>query len=321
IIDKLLNNNVGVEINALNKNGLTALDILSTQGLKDFEDNEIEDRLRYAGGLSARELVPAATGDVSQTIVITTVRSSNVTSECDTPMKGKYEGCDDWLKNKQNALLVVVVLIATMAFQAGFSPPGGVWQDDSRLNSSTDPGMFLYYAQGIPGFNSIDSDFLNLLKNNDQIKLNQFEPVPNDGLVLEDEWTSIISNYTGFYPHLVRYAGTSILAYKSNTMFSIYVICNTVGFLASLCIILLLVTGLAFKRRVHVWILMVIMWTTITCVAVSYLIAVLSMMPPFTIGPQIFDWMLGGWLVFVAIVLLLHILWFLSRYLKKLKTT
>ncbi|KAI3893172.1 hypothetical protein MKX03_020197 [Papaver bracteatum] len=253
----------GVQINALNKNGFTALDhILTNPSLNEFEDKEIEDRLRYAGGLSAREHLPTNPEDGSETIVITTVSSSNVGSiVTDNPMKGKYEGCEDWLREKQNVLIVVVVLIATMAFQAGFSPPG------------------------------------------------------------EDEWTSIISNYTGFYPYLIRYAGTSILAYKSPIIFGIYIVSNTVGFLASLSIILLLLSGLAFKRRIIVWILMVIMWTTITCVAVSYLVAIFSMIPPFTIGQQIFNWMLGGWLVFVAFIFLLHILWFFSWYFKKLGST
>ncbi|KAI3959421.1 hypothetical protein MKW98_019011 [Papaver atlanticum] len=326
MIGHLLNNNLGVDINALNKNGFTALDILITQSLKEFEDKEIEAQLRYAGALSAVEQVRTTTEDDGETILITTVRSSNVgsnvTSEYDTsPMKVKYEGREDWLTDKQNVLIVVVVLIATMAFQAGFSPPGGVWQEDSKLNSSTDPDIFLYYAQKTLSFDYIDSTLLNLLKSSNNTKMNQFGPVPDDGLVLEDEWTSIISNYTGFYPYLIRYAGTSILAYKSPMIFGIYIISNTVGLLASLSIILLLLTGLAFKRKIIVWILMVIMWTTITCVAVSYLIAIFSMIPPFNIGNQIFNWMLGGWLVFVAFIFLLHILWFFSWYFKKLGST
>ncbi|KAI3969146.1 hypothetical protein MKW92_029445 [Papaver armeniacum] len=140
-------------LNALNKNGFTAVDILTTQCLKDFEDKEIEDLLRYAGGLSgAREQVATAE-DGSQTIVITTEQSpnagSNVISEYDTLMRSHDEGYDDWLTNKQNVVIVVVALIATMTFQAGFSPPGGVWQDDSTLNSRTDPDIFLYYVNKV----------------------------------------------------------------------------------------------------------------------------------------------------------------------------
>ncbi|XP_057248666.1 uncharacterized protein LOC130590385 [Beta vulgaris subsp. vulgaris] len=36
----------------------------------------------------------------------------------------------DWLDKQRTALMVVSSLIATMAFQAGINPPGGVWQDD-----------------------------------------------------------------------------------------------------------------------------------------------------------------------------------------------
>ncbi|KAL3500823.1 hypothetical protein ACH5RR_039916 [Cinchona calisaya] len=37
---------------------------------------------------------------------------------------------EEWIENRRNAIMVVASLIATMAFQAGISPPGGVWQDD-----------------------------------------------------------------------------------------------------------------------------------------------------------------------------------------------
>uniref|UniRef100_A0A803NBY3 PGG domain-containing protein n=1 Tax=Chenopodium quinoa TaxID=63459 RepID=A0A803NBY3_CHEQI len=37
----------------------------------------------------------------------------------------------DWLDKQRTALMVVSSLIATMAFQAGINPPGGVWQDNN----------------------------------------------------------------------------------------------------------------------------------------------------------------------------------------------
>uniref|UniRef100_A0A803NCN3 PGG domain-containing protein n=1 Tax=Chenopodium quinoa TaxID=63459 RepID=A0A803NCN3_CHEQI len=41
----------------------------------------------------------------------------------------------DWLEKQRNALMVVASLIATMAFQTGVNPPGGVWQEDDNENN------------------------------------------------------------------------------------------------------------------------------------------------------------------------------------------
>lgn len=58
------------------------------------------------------------------------------------------------LKSMSDITMVVVVLIATMAFQAAVSPPGGVWQDDSSLYragkavmASTHPKMYKHFVR------------------------------------------------------------------------------------------------------------------------------------------------------------------------------
>ncbi|KAL3500528.1 hypothetical protein ACH5RR_039621 [Cinchona calisaya] len=38
----------------------------------------------------------------------------------------------EWVKKFKDAIMVVASLITIMAFQAGISPPGGVWQDDLK---------------------------------------------------------------------------------------------------------------------------------------------------------------------------------------------
>ncbi|KAH7837123.1 hypothetical protein Vadar_009938 [Vaccinium darrowii] len=37
-----------------------------------------------------------------------------------------------WITEQRNALIIVAVLLATIAFQAGVTPPGGVWAEDSK---------------------------------------------------------------------------------------------------------------------------------------------------------------------------------------------
>ncbi|XP_058193231.1 ankyrin repeat-containing protein At2g01680-like isoform X2 [Rhododendron vialii] len=62
------------------------------------------------------------------------------------------------IAEKKNGIIVAAVLMATLAFQAGVTPPGGVWQDDSEGHKSGEavmaynhPFLFWYFS----GFNII----------------------------------------------------------------------------------------------------------------------------------------------------------------------
>ncbi|PIN07438.1 hypothetical protein CDL12_19992 [Handroanthus impetiginosus] len=50
------------------------------------------------------------------------------------PKKHKHT---DWLSRKRNALMIVASLLASVAFQARLSPPGGVWQNDFSGNANS----------------------------------------------------------------------------------------------------------------------------------------------------------------------------------------
>ncbi|CAL5358672.1 unnamed protein product [Camellia sinensis] len=90
-----------IDVNAKNINGYTALDILA-QSRRGVQDWDIQNSLKQAGALKAAD----------------------------------NQG--EWLAKKRDALMVVASLLATIAFQAGVSPPGGVWQNDSP-EGSLDP--------------------------------------------------------------------------------------------------------------------------------------------------------------------------------------
>ncbi|XP_027083955.1 uncharacterized protein [Coffea arabica] len=94
--------NAGVEVNIKNANGKTALDLLFGQGVT--KSSEISSCLQEAGAMKAKE-----------------IRS---------PIDDRKLKQLEWFEKSREAIMVVAILIATMAFQAGISPPGGVWQDD-----------------------------------------------------------------------------------------------------------------------------------------------------------------------------------------------
>ncbi|KAL0323726.1 UNVERIFIED_CONTAM: hypothetical protein Scaly_2339700 [Sesamum calycinum] len=131
----------------------------------------------------------------------------------------KIQQPEKWLTKKRDAIMVVAILIATMAFQAGVTPAGGVWQEDLIQDSNGNPVT---------------------------------------------------------YPH---WAGEAIMARNHPKYYKSFMRANTVAFVSSLSTILLLISGLPFRRKLFLWILMIIMWLTITSIAVTYAISALVVTP------------------------------------------
>ncbi|XP_060190224.1 ankyrin repeat-containing protein ITN1-like isoform X1 [Lycium barbarum] len=137
----LLKNNQ-IDVNAMDANGNTALDILA-QSRRDMNDLSIGECLREAGGLRAK--------DISVSIIQNSTKISNDTGGnnhsqvSSTPaylgenQAKKPPSKGDWLSKKRETIMVVASLIATMAFQAGVNPPGGVWQENGKLNDQGIP--------------------------------------------------------------------------------------------------------------------------------------------------------------------------------------
>uniref|UniRef100_A0A5B7AXJ0 PGG domain-containing protein n=1 Tax=Davidia involucrata TaxID=16924 RepID=A0A5B7AXJ0_DAVIN len=248
----------GVEVNTLNANGSTALDIL-THSPRDLRDMEIEDSLRGAGALSVKDLHLITNDWVPSKVRQITKRLTSQQRSLKKPVvKHKHT---DWLGRKRSALMVVTSLIATVAFQAGLTPPGGIWQD----NYEGDP-------------------------NNPKDK-----------------------------SHTV---GTSVMASTEPIEYGQFMIFNTIAFLASLSIILLLVSGLPLKRRRWMWIQMVAMWIAITAQVVTYFIALRHMSPKDTnvqgMLREVTEISVLTWLTLMAVVFIGNVvrmnLWILRKY-------
>ncbi|XP_026445287.1 transient receptor potential cation channel subfamily A member 1-like [Papaver somniferum] len=328
----LLNSNVRIDINVVNNKGLKALNMLRQGDRNDlqfgFYDYHVYDK------------------------------HMNKTLSRKNDLEGR--------KDRVNALMVVATLIAGIAFAAAMNPPGGVWQEDSKIDSGTDPVTFVYYLdqmfsssisggldkyitdslqyRAVSNFSRIGEeevgaypiirDYVNTLWNlyfDDPYYSNMI----SQGLILEDfmfrdfvsyynystgtgniESFSSYKNSTrngtrvGFFPYLIRYAGTPILAYTWPDYYVIYMVTNGVALFVSLTIIFLVICGFMIEKSVtQVRVLVVLMCISIGFIATSYLTILAALLPGFF---NIFN---GYYEIFVLQVFfgvcsLLGIIWF-----------
>ncbi|KAI3915867.1 hypothetical protein MKX01_026505 [Papaver californicum] len=220
------------------------------------------------------------------------------------------------MKERVNALMVVATLIAGIAFQAAMNPPGGVWQDDSKIDSGTDPVTFAYYLDHMFD-TSITGNLDRYIQDNLQhSKGGRYSNIRNfvgslmgiissensftypvmayNGLILEDfAFTDVLSYYNNisanssngvFTPYLIRYAGYPILAYTYPANYVVYMVTNGVALFVSLTIIFLVVCGFMIETTVNqVRFLVLLMCISIGCIALGYMSILQAMVPDFYI--------------------------------------
>ncbi|MQM17959.1 hypothetical protein Taro_050944 [Colocasia esculenta] len=66
----------------------------------------------------------------------------------------------EWLKEMRGTLMLVAVLIASLTYQAGLNPPGGMWQD----SQSSDGVQGRNHTAGLPVMRDVDPAFYGVFK-------------------------------------------------------------------------------------------------------------------------------------------------------------
>ena len=146
-----------IEVNAVNRNGLTALDIIQHLP-RDMKGMEIQERLVKAGALSSRNM-PAFMEERGITIVIENPQFIRppppptptivlAEAKAETPLRDSRPKIHeikrkDWTKKKREALMIAATLIVGMTFQVAINPPGGVWDGDKATDAGEDKKKML----------------------------------------------------------------------------------------------------------------------------------------------------------------------------------
>ncbi|KAK4269120.1 hypothetical protein QN277_022317 [Acacia crassicarpa] len=155
----------------------------------------------------------------------------------------QYNG--DWLEDMRGNLSLVATVISTLTFQAALNPPGSIIQQGIRPSG--------------PDFN-LTSSFITSIDNGPLACL----------------------TYTyGYRRTRTSCPGEAMLAHRYPNMFNRFITYNTISFVASLCVALLLVSGVPLKQRVVMWMLSIGMGITLTCLLNAYF-AGLNLITPFT---------------------------------------
>ncbi|KAJ6974271.1 hypothetical protein NC653_030384 [Populus alba x Populus x berolinensis] len=138
IVKLLVSDRPNVEVNAVNSEGLTALDISVTSMAGSKELEEIQEVLRSAGAEVSGRPVQAPVSNQRQQAL----------SREDRSLTSRNENYADSLRN---GVGVLAALFATSSFQLGMHPPGGFWQEwdsstsQKSLNVTHKPGKSIIW--------------------------------------------------------------------------------------------------------------------------------------------------------------------------------
>jgi hypothetical protein len=156
------------EANSRNKIGYTALDVLEICP-RDFKCFEIKNILKEAGVRRSMDLNSSLPLTQSRTVSIDEAQSRQPTRSrfrrywgfVFSSLAKHLKNQENWIEETRGTLMVVATVIASMAYQAGINPPGGVWQQNTSdsTNGSHCGGIYGNCTAGTAVLSYSDSDF------------------------------------------------------------------------------------------------------------------------------------------------------------------
>ncbi|KAI9119872.1 hypothetical protein K1719_009261 [Acacia pycnantha] len=132
---------------------------------------------------------------------------------------------------------------------------------------------------------------------------------------------TMLSNNQSYCP------GEAVSSFHHRDEFLGYVICNTICFMSSLSVTLLLVSGLPMKNKAVIWLLSIGMCDTLTTLALAYFNALAMVMPDhlrrnnafsITLVASILAWC--GLLVLIMVLITLRlIIWIVKKFVRAIR--
>nr|XP_016453260.1 PREDICTED: uncharacterized protein LOC107777687 [Nicotiana tabacum] len=144
------------------------------------------------------------------------------------------------------------------------------------------------------------------------------------GINVSPQHTVSSSVTTDNYPagHEAKHtAGSSVMADKYPIGYQRYLIANTIGFMASMSVILLLISGLPLRKKGLMWILMFIMWIAISATAYTYGMSI-SVFTPESQEEQLANVLAISvfiWIGLMALLFLIHTIRLMAKAVRKLR--
>ncbi|KAH7856894.1 hypothetical protein Vadar_006656 [Vaccinium darrowii] len=294
------------QANVKNQNGFTALDVVEHCPNRDLKTMEIREILSKAsvrsGGLGSK---PESPPDNPPPLPSQRRGKVRVILQCIYWFWIKYFKADHtWLKEVRGHLITAATLTATMAFQAILSPPGGFWQESGPGHKTEElVGRFrIESGEGphIAGIATMDSRtyeyrYLNANSSN------------TNGSSINGSYSYIPLDYSYSY---------------TESPIANYLMINTVMLMASLCTIMLALSGFPTDNKLLIWLLIFTVYTTITCMGLGYVLAMLLVFPE-TFSSYMFPmvgFFLKCWIGVCGFVLVLHtwhfLVWLCNKFAK-----